>query len=43
MELRWRHGLSYAEVASAMGTGVKAVEKQLARGLRLLRNALLDP
>ncbi|WP_434479612.1 RNA polymerase sigma-70 factor [Gemmatimonas sp.] len=42
MELRWRHELSYAEVASAMGTGVKAVEKQLARGLRLLRNALLD-
>lgn len=40
MELRWQEGLTYAEVAQALGIGVKAVEKQLARGLRLLRDAL---
>ena len=37
MELRWRAGLSYAEIADAMGISVKGVENQLARGLKRLR------
>ncbi|MBL0940211.1 MAG: RNA polymerase sigma-70 factor [Gemmatimonadaceae bacterium] len=43
MQLRWQEGLSYAEVAQVLGIGVKAVEKQLARGIRLLRDALGNP
>lgn len=37
MELRWRAGLSYAEVAEAMGISVKGVENQLARALQRMR------
>lgn len=40
MHLRWREGLSYAEVADALGISVKGVEHQLARGLRALREVL---
>jgi RNA polymerase sigma-70 factor (ECF subfamily) len=37
MELRWRAGLTYAEVADAMGISIKGVENQLARALKRLR------
>jgi len=39
MHLRWREGMSYADIASVMGISVKGVENQLARGLRALRRA----
>ena len=40
LRLRWRHDLSYAEIAEAMGISVKGVEKLLSRGLRALRERL---
>jgi RNA polymerase sigma-70 factor (ECF subfamily) len=40
MHLRWRAQLSHREIADVAGVSVKAVENQLARGLRLLRRAL---
>jgi len=39
MHLRWREGMSYAEIATVMGISSKGVENQLARGLRALRRA----
>lgn len=41
MHLRWRDGLSYAEIAEVLGIGVKGVENQLSRGLRAVRTKLL--
>ncbi len=38
--LRWEHRLSYAEIAHATGSNVKAVEMQLYRALRFLRSHL---
>lgn len=43
MHLRWREGLSYAEIAGVLGIGVKGVENQLARGLKTLRELLGAP
>ena len=37
MQLRWDDQLSHAEIAQVMGISVKGVERQLARGLRALR------
>jgi RNA polymerase sigma-70 factor (ECF subfamily) len=37
--LRWRHQLSYAEVAEAMGISVKTVEVYVHRGLAALRES----
>jgi RNA polymerase sigma-70 factor (ECF subfamily) len=37
MHLRWREGMSYAEIAEVLGIGVKGVENQLARGLKAVR------
>jgi len=39
MHLRWREGMSYADIAEVLGISVKGVENQLARGLRALRRA----
>jgi RNA polymerase sigma-70 factor, ECF subfamily len=39
MHLRWREGMSYADIADVMGISTKGVENQLARGLRSLRRA----
>ncbi|MBC8089464.1 MAG: RNA polymerase sigma-70 factor [Phycisphaerae bacterium] len=41
MQLRWRDGLAYAEIAQVMGISLKGVENQLGRGLRALRERLL--
>ncbi len=41
--LRWRHGLSYAEIAAAVGIKVKSVELQLSRALKVLRQRLAAP
>jgi RNA polymerase sigma-70 factor (ECF subfamily) len=38
--LRWREGLSYAEVAEALGISRKGVENQLARVTKVLREKL---
>jgi RNA polymerase sigma-70 factor (ECF subfamily) len=38
MQLRWEEQLSHAEIAEVMGITVKGVERQLARGLRALRD-----
>jgi RNA polymerase sigma-70 factor, ECF subfamily len=38
--LRWRHHLTYAEIASIVGASVKAVEMQLAHALKQLRRDL---
>ena len=35
--LRWKHGLSYAEIGAQLGISTKTVENQLARVLRHLR------
>ena len=43
MHLRWREGLSYAEIAETLGIGVKGVENQLARGLRAVRTRMFEP
>jgi RNA polymerase sigma-70 factor (ECF subfamily) len=40
MLLRWRDGLSYAEIADALDISVKGVEKHLSRGLEALRRHL---
>jgi RNA polymerase sigma-70 factor (ECF subfamily) len=40
LALRWDHGLSYAEIATIVGSSVKAVENQLNRTLNQLRRAL---
>jgi RNA polymerase sigma-70 factor, ECF subfamily len=40
MQLRWRDGLSYAEIAEVLGISVKGVENQLGRGLKALRHRL---
>ncbi len=37
MQLRWDDQLSHAEIAQVMGITIKGVERQLARGLRALR------
>ncbi|MCU0634242.1 MAG: sigma-70 family RNA polymerase sigma factor [Gemmatimonadaceae bacterium] len=41
MHLRWRDGLSYAEIAEVLGVTVKAVENSLARSLKALRHRVL--
>lgn len=41
MHLRWREGMSYAEIAEVMGIGVKGVENQLSRGLKAVRARLI--
>lgn len=41
MHLRWREGMSYAEIAEVLGISNKGVENQLARGLRAVRARLL--
>jgi RNA polymerase sigma-70 factor (ECF subfamily) len=38
--LRWRDGLSYQEIAAALGVSAKTVENQIGRGLKSLRAAL---
>ncbi len=38
--LRWRHGLSQAEIAAVAGITVKGVEKQMGRALASLRKTL---
>jgi len=38
--LRWRHDLSYREIADQMGTSVKTVEVQIAKALKMLRQGL---
>jgi RNA polymerase sigma-70 factor, ECF subfamily len=40
LTLRWDHGLSYAEIAAVVGSSVKAVEHQLNRTLKQLREQL---
>lgn len=42
LTLRWNHGLSYAEIASIIGSSPKAVENQLNRTLRSLRKMLQE-
>lgn len=42
MHLRWREQLSYAEIAEVMEISVKGVENQLSRGLRALRERLVE-
>jgi len=39
-ELRFRHDLSYAEIAAQLGVSTKTVETQLARGVKRLRDRL---
>jgi RNA polymerase sigma-70 factor, ECF subfamily len=41
MTLRWRDGLSYSEIAEALGISERGVEKHLARGLQALRERLI--
>jgi RNA polymerase sigma-70 factor (ECF subfamily) len=38
MQLRWEEQMSHAEIAEVLGITVKGVERQLARGLRALRD-----
>lgn len=38
MQLRWEEQLTHAEIAEVLGITVKGVERQLARGLRALRD-----
>jgi RNA polymerase sigma-70 factor (ECF subfamily) len=38
--LRWRHGLSVAEIAERLGISAKTVEVQVGRGLRQLRERI---
>ena len=40
LELRWEQGLSYAEIAAALGISVKGVENQLGRARKALRERL---
>jgi RNA polymerase sigma-70 factor (ECF subfamily) len=37
---RWRHQLSYAEIAQVLGISVKTVEAQMGRALATLRTQL---
>jgi RNA polymerase sigma-70 factor (ECF subfamily) len=39
-ELNRLHGLRYAEVAAALGVSVKAVEAQMGRALKALREQM---
>lgn len=39
--LRWLHGLSHAEIADIMGVSKKAVENNISRGLRSMRESML--
>jgi RNA polymerase sigma-70 factor (ECF subfamily) len=43
LRLRWQHAMSYAEIASVVGSTVKAVEMQLNRTLNALRKTLGAP
>jgi RNA polymerase sigma-70 factor (ECF subfamily) len=40
--LRWQHGLTRGEAAAALGVSVKAVEAQMTRALKSLREALAE-
>ena len=40
MELRWFHGRSYQEIACELQVSAKSVDNYLAKGMRLLRQAL---
>jgi len=40
LELRWREGMSYAEIAAVLGITPKTVENHLARALNMLRPRL---
>ena len=40
VHLRWRVGLSYAEIAATLGVSEKAVEHRIARALKVLRRRL---
>ncbi len=40
--LRWRDGLSYADIAHRLGVSPKTVENQLARALKTLRERLVS-
>src|SRR5262249_2993367 len=40
--LRWRQGLSYAEIAAVMGISVKTVETALVAAMRELREVILE-
>jgi RNA polymerase sigma-19 factor, ECF subfamily len=42
MHLRWREQLSYAQIAEVMGISLKGVENQLSRGLKALRQRMLQ-
>jgi RNA polymerase sigma-70 factor (ECF subfamily) len=42
IELRWFHGLSYQAIARELHVSVKSVDNYLAKGMRLLREALKD-
>lgn len=42
LQLRWQDGLSYAEIAEALGISVKGVENQLSRARKSLRQRLSD-
>lgn len=42
IELRWFEGQSYQEIARALDVSVKSVDNYLAKGMRLLREALKD-
>ena len=42
LQLRWQDGLSYAEIAEALGISIKGVENQLARARKGLRQRLSD-
>jgi RNA polymerase sigma-70 factor, ECF subfamily len=42
LQLRWQDGLSYAEIAEALGISVKGVENQLSRARKRLRQRLGD-
>lgn len=40
IELRWFHGKSYQDIARELDVSVKSVDNYLAKGMRLLRDAL---
>lgn len=37
LALRWRHGLSYSDIAEVLGVSIKSVEVYVSRGLAVLR------
>lgn len=43
IRLRWGHGLSHAEIAESLGISRKAVERNVTRGLRALRESFPGP